>query len=145
MREWAANWLLFSPLALCLCWNSQQTTAAAVSGLCTLGAQPVVCVCVLFVFVYNIVVGSALHEDQTKRAHRENARTHRHPNPRQLVPQKSLMGKVGNWVRCTMAAGLRTDGAYEQTGFAKLHLLLLYNGSCYKPSHCNPPAGAKFL
>jgi hypothetical protein len=33
----------------------------------------VVCVCVLFVFVCNIVVGSALRQDQTKRASTQRA------------------------------------------------------------------------
>jgi hypothetical protein len=40
----------------------------------------VVCVCVLFVFVCNIVVGSALRQDQTKRASTQSERTHAPPS-----------------------------------------------------------------
>jgi len=125
MREWAD----FSLIPATGIRNKQLN--GAVSGLCTLGAQPALCAYVYYLCLSAILLLARLcaRIKQNGLPHTESARTFRHPNPRQLVPRKSLMGKVCNWVRWTKAAGLRTDGAYVQTGFAKLHLLLLCNGN----------------
>ena len=62
-------------------WNSQQTTQRRGLGIVYVGrAARVVCVCVLFVFVCNIVVSSALRQDQTKRAPTYRERTHVPPS-----------------------------------------------------------------
>jgi hypothetical protein len=74
MREWAD----FSLIPATGIRNKQLNGGL---GIVYVGrAARVVCVCVLFVFVCNIVVSSALRQDQTKRAPTYRERTHAPPS-----------------------------------------------------------------